>query len=325
MRLGFAVTRGVGGLEDTPLAELAQLGFGSVFIGCYEDEMRWDVERVATFARAVRAQGLPLYIVPWGYGRVFDPDPGISSLYVHVHPQTLQMNNRGRRCRKACPNDPRFLEWFASSMRTLAWLVESRGFLWDEPAMHYARGEWGCRCQYCRRLFRAAYAKEMPTTLTDEVVAFRENTLCMFMLAATAAIQGVDQRLQSHVMPTPLGARDRIYTGACDWGKLASRTTVDGISVLLGWSGTDTEMQAAIAEACEAGKSACTPQNKLLTLWVTGAPRDGYQVIETMRAAAGGGVAQLVIADYDLALQRVAVAGLIREFRQLAQRLSQRQ
>ncbi len=323
MRLGFAVTRGVEGLDDTPLRELRQLGFGSIYVGCYEDEMRWHVERVAAFARTARAHALAVYVVPWGYGRVLDPDPAITSLYVHVHPHTLQIDNRGRRCRKACPNDPRFLEWFASSMRTLAWLIDCKGFLWDEPSLHYSRGDWACRCQYCQRLFRAAYSKELPTKFTDEVAQFRQNTIAMFLLAAAAAIQSVDQSLRSLVMPTPAGAYRQLHTGADNWNLIAGSSGVDALSALVPWQNTDTAMEIAVTEACEDALAACSPHGKDVILWLTAAPRDGYQVIETLRCAAQAGAGEVVIADYDLVLQKVADSNLIPQFRRLVKRLAE--
>ncbi len=189
--------------------------------------------------------------------------------------------------------------------------------------MHYSRGDWGCRCPYCQRLFRAAYAQDLPKTLTDEVVAFRQNTISMFLLAAAAAIQSVDQHLRSLVMPTPLSAQGQLHTGADNWPKVAAGSGVDGLSVLLPWHGTDTEMEVAITEACGEANRACAPHGKEAILWLTAAPRDGYQTIETLRSAARAGVSELVIADYDLALQKVADANLIREFRRVARRFAE--
>jgi hypothetical protein len=162
----------------------------------------------------------------------------------------------------------------------------------------------------------------MPNTLTPEVAAFRRSAISMFLMAAAAAVQGVDQRLRCLVMPPPLDSRDRIHTGADDWSKLAAGAGVDGICVLLPWYGTDTEMDVAIAEVCAEADSACGPHGKDVLLWVTGTPRDGYQTIETLRSAVKHRVSQVVIADYDLALQRVAGAGLVQEFRQFAHRLT---
>jgi len=140
VKVGLSIGGGVRALERIDPRELAGLGLRSVFVACAEDEMRWHAEEAAGFTRSCQAAELEVYAVPLGYGKVMDPDPSVDSLYVREHPRNLQLDSRGRRCGKACPNSPAFLEWFSSSMRTLAWLLECDGFLWDEPSFYFARG-----------------------------------------------------------------------------------------------------------------------------------------------------------------------------------------
>jgi len=202
VKVGLSIGGGVGALDDIDPRHLAEDGFSSVFVACHERDMLWHAPRAADFARASQAAGLQVYVVPLGYGRVIDPDPSIESLYVREHPHNCQIDNRGRRCTKACPNNPSFLEWFSSNMRTLAWLLECQGFLWDEPSFYSARGGWGCRCEYCERLYYAEHECELPVDLSDSVVRFRRSSMTMSLLAAAAAIKSVDRRLSSVVMPS---------------------------------------------------------------------------------------------------------------------------
>ena len=298
MNVGIAISSGVQSLKDIDTRLLGALGFSAVFLACVEDEARWHVEEIASFVRRAKSDGLEPYAVPWGYGRLIDPDPSIESLYVQAHPDTCQMDSRGRRLRKACPNHPQFLEWFSSSMRTLAWLLECRGFVWDEPGFHHARGAWSCRCPYCRRLFRASYGRDMPHELTDDVLDFRRNSVTMFVLAAAAAIQSVDRRLQSFVMPSPRMAREQWYTGNEDIPRLAQCSGVDGLCVMVPWQEMGLDMQHAIREAAEGPVRTAHEHDKGCALWVTASPNPADRTVETIELAPKSGADAVVLSDY---------------------------
>ncbi len=308
MDVGLAITGGTESLAAVNVRALARSGLSSLLIGCYEDELRWEAERMASFVREARRHELECYAIPWGYGRVLDPDPSIPSLYTHTWPQTLQIDSRGRRCPKACPNDPRYLEWFSSSMRTLAWLLEVNGFVWDEPSFHYSRGTWSCRCQYCQQLFHGSYDMELPRRLTPEVVEFRRQSLAMFLLAARAAVQAVDRRLRSVVMPPPLGAPASRYSGADDWRLLAESAAVDAVSLLvledsLESGGGDLTLQTDVA-------SVVATRGKQLWVWVATDLAGPRSVADCKELAARLGAQQLVIADYESLVDRHGLTGL---------------
>lgn len=296
MKLGIAITGGVGAQEEIDLALLSDSGFDAILVGCYEDEIRWEAERVASFLRQARRRGLECYVVPWGYGRVMDPDPSISSLYIHTRPQTRQVDNRHRRCPRACPNNPQFLEWFSSSMRTLAWLFEVQGFVWDEPSFHYSRGTWSCRCKYCQRLFTARYRQPMPQRFTPEVMEFRRHSLSMFLLAAAAAIQSVDRRLQSIVMPPPPLSPTSRHSGTDDQRLLAASSGADAVSLLV------VEQEAVpipgLAPLYASAASVIRTAGKPLWLWVAPDQWGEDKLTEYLAMGTELGAHRLVIADY---------------------------
>lgn len=298
MNVGIAISGGVDALQDVDTALLAALGFTGVFVGCHEDEVRWQVEKAAGFVRRARADGLEPYAVPWGYGRFLDPDPSIESLYVHTHPDTCQVDSHGRRVRKACPNNPQFLEWFSSSMRTLAWLLECRGFVWDEPGFHHGRGSWSCRCRYCCRLFQAAHGRDMPRELTDEVLEFRRNSVAMFILAAAAAIQSVDRRLGSLVMPSARTPRAQWFTGNEDMPRLAQCSGVDALCVMVPWQEMGWDMEHAVREATERVGRVVRPHGKACILWLTASASPADRTVEAVRFAASAGADAVVLSDY---------------------------
>lgn len=296
VKVGLSIGSGVSALEHLDPRELAADGFASVFVACYEDEMRWHAQTAADFSRACQAAGLEVYAVPLGYGRVIDPDPSTESLYVRAHPQNLQVDTRGRRALKACPNNPGFLEWFSSNMRTLAWLLECDGFLWDEPTFYYARGAWACRCTWCQRLFHARHQKPMPAELTDEVVRFRQDALLMFLLAATAAIQAVDRRLVSVVMPTTAGGSREFGLATDRLEPLARHGAVGAISVYVPWQSAGRDLETALCSAQEEVSTVAGRHRKRSLLWIGGSPHPRDRLLDALGIAARAGVKHLVIA-----------------------------
>jgi hypothetical protein len=298
MQVGLSLAGGTPELGQVDLGRLQDLGFSTLFIGCYEDDIHWRAEEVAGFVRRARARGFQLYASPWGYGKVLDPDPALPSLYVDTHPQGLQVDNRGRRCPKACPNNPYFLEWFSSCMRTLAWMVEVSGFLWDEPSFHSSRGSWACRCQYCQRLYQASHGREMPREFTDQVVAFREASLVMFLLAAAAAVQAVDYRLESLVMPTPALPGTPVHSGTGDWNALAASSACDILSAFVPWQHHNVSLEQGLRQVQQEGQRHTQRHGKRLQLWLAASPSPRDRLLEAIQMAAKLGVERLVLSDY---------------------------
>lgn len=293
-------------MERLEPRELAADGFASVFLACYEDEMRWHAQTAADFSRACQSAGLEVFVVPLGYGRVLDPDSSTDSLYVREHPQNCQVDTRGRRVQKACPNNPAFLEWFSSNMRTLAWLLECSGFLWDEPTLYHARGAWACRCEWCRRLFFAEKQRQMPPELDNDVSRFRRETLLMFLLAATAAIQAVDRRLASAVMPT--SSASSLEAGLADdtLAPVAESTATDVLSVYVPWQSEGRDMEVAIRTTAEEARASTRKSRKPVVLWVGGSPHPRDRLLEALVVARRAGIEHLVIAGHQTLTASVA-------------------
>ncbi len=268
-----------------------------IVISCPEDEARWEAERLAAFTRAAAHAGLDRYLAPTGYGKVLDPDPAIPSLYLHTHPQTLQVDSRGRRCAKACPNDPRFLEWFAGSMRTLAWMVEARGFVWDAPSFYHSRGVWACRCSYCQRLFSAAAGQPLPRSLTPEVLDFRRRSLSLFLLAAAAAIQSVDRRLQSVVAPPPPLDPSTSTTGADDWRQLAANAGMESLALVVTPEGRGYRLPES--DLLQPHSQAAAAEGKPLWLWLATEQLHPELVHEGRILARQLGAEAVVWSDYE--------------------------
>ncbi|MCD6352274.1 MAG: hypothetical protein J7M26_09165 [Armatimonadetes bacterium] len=228
MRIGLVLTAPPEVLDQMALEALERAGVWAVFLRCFEDEVRWRAPGISNFAHRVRESHLRLFLIPSGYG-LLAPELQPSSLFLQVHPGTRQVDNRGRRLPRACPNNPRFLEWFTTSLRTLAWMIEADGFVWDEPGFHYGRGSWACRCRYCADLYAGREAEPLPTELTPAVETMRQQSIATLVGAATAAIKSVDQDLASLVLPTPSPQTGAVPTGNENWAALAQVSGVDGL------------------------------------------------------------------------------------------------
>ncbi len=293
-------------MERLDPRDLAADGFASVFLACYEDEMRWHAQTAADFSRACQSAGLEVFVVPIGYGRVFDPDPSAESLYLREQARTCQVDSRGRRVPKACPNNPSFLEWFSSNMRTLAWLLECSGFLWDEPALYFARGAWACRCEWCQRHFFAERQRQMPLDLDGDVARFRRDTLLMFLLASAAAIQAVDRRLVSVVMP--VSSASSLEAGLADdtLAPVAESSATDVLSVYVPWQSEGRDMEIAVRTTAEEAQAATRKNRKPVVLWVGGSPHPRDRLLEALTVARRAGVKHLVIAGHQTLTASVA-------------------
>lgn len=298
MQVGLCLAGGTQELNRVDVGQLADLGFTCLFVGCYEDDVHWRAEELSGFVRRARARQLQVVAIPWGFGKVLDPDPAVPSLYVETHPQALQIDSRGRRCPKACPNNPYFLEWFSSSMRTLAWMLEVSGFLWDEPSFHYSRGTWACRCEYCQRLFYASMGREMPREFGEAIIAFRESGTMMFLLAAAAAIQAVDYRLASLVMPAPSLPGSQVHSGTGNWAALAACSACDALSLFVPWQHNEVPMEQAVRDLQQEGARHAEKAGKRSLLWLAASPSPRDRVLEALACAHDCGSQLVVLADF---------------------------
>jgi hypothetical protein len=233
MRIGLMLTVPAEHLDRVPLESLQEAGLWALFLRCFEDEVRWQAPAVANFAERVAQTPLRLFLVPAGYGGLLAGEQQPSSLFLRVHPDTRQVDNRGRRVPKACPNHPRYLEWVTSSLRTLAWLIDADGVVWEEPGFHFARGVWACRCRYCQELFAGRHQASLPAELNEVVVAFRQQCIGTLLTALSTAVKSVDARLACLVLPTPAAQMSAIPTGNENWRLLAANEKLDGL--ILTW------------------------------------------------------------------------------------------
>ncbi len=307
MRIGLVVSQPASNLDLVPVGALADAGVWALFLRCFEDEVRWRAPAIDSFARSASSRGLRVFLVPAGYGGLFSPEQHPGSLFLQAHPQTRQVDTRGRRVPKACPNNPTYLEWLTSALRSLAWLVDADGFLWEEPGFYYLRGVWGCRCGYCQELYSGSEEGAMPLDLSHRVSAFRQQVVGELVATVSAAVKSVDATLASLMMPTPAPQTGAVPTGNENWRLLATRPGVDG-TVLTWPPGTPGTPMSGLVAFYDAARAWFPPKSLIVPRLVCGP--DVTELVDHLDARPEGGSAPVFKtvghAAWDLAAAHVA-------------------
>jgi hypothetical protein len=90
---------------------------------------------------------------------------------------------------KACINSRTFRDKM-SQWIDLAASTGAEGVFWDEPHLFYGeftelfgktRKIWGCTCPTCKDIFKNNFGYEMPREFTNDVMAFRQDTILNFL------------------------------------------------------------------------------------------------------------------------------------------------
>ena len=167
---------------EADLGEIAAMGCS--YINMTVNECDWFYYRKARheLRRLARDCGLAVYLNLHGFGLFATPLP--AQVYPERYPERCQRYAHGERARLACPNDLQYQAWLAEQLDGMLDELTPDGVFWDEP--HFASDgtfphNWACRCAACQEAYRTAYGGEMPATLTDDVVAFRQDSLLRFL------------------------------------------------------------------------------------------------------------------------------------------------
>ena len=180
-----------------------------------------------------RAAGLEVWIDPWAVGGVFGGET--YSKFVAINLDAREISAKGESLPAACLNHKKFRE-FMFGWIDAARELEPDVFFWDEPHFYlYPLDEmqkdktlWACRCDVCRRLFKARFGYSMPVKLNDDVKLFKEDSIVDFLktMCDYVKLQATGYRLQAKnavcFLPFkgPLG-------GIMDWSKAARIKSLD--------------------------------------------------------------------------------------------------
>jgi hypothetical protein len=219
-----------------------------------ETDLLYHREAMREVIRATHEAGMEAWLDPWGVTGIFSGET--LSRFPCDHPEAWQVLSDGRPVAAGCPNHPetrRFLmEWVKAAAETGGDVL-----FWDEPHFYYGpwrgdlSGAWACRCQHCQDRFRASTGRDLPSTLDDEVRAFRESSLLEMLGELCREGRRLGLRNALCLVPTDLeavglpelarGIRER-------WARAIGRDPEETANPLLELGVSDWEAAASLSD-----------------------------------------------------------------------------
>ncbi|GJQ58152.1 MAG: hypothetical protein D8M57_07575 [Candidatus Scalindua sp. AMX11] len=237
-----------------------------------EHDVAYHSRNMVDIVTVSRELGLEVFLDPWGVGRVFGGES--FSTFVKQFPdsrQRLSFTEGDIKVNKACLNAKPFrdamLKWIELAAHTGA-----EGVFWDEPHLYYGElsdlfGKkkivWGCTCRTCEALFRDCYGYEMPREFTEEVKAFRQNTIVDFIgfLSEASAKQGLRNSICVLPMPEP-------KYGLYQWEKIAQIENIDIFGSDPYWFCYEKEVEDFVGRISQEVVRLCERYQKEPQIWI---------------------------------------------------------
>jgi hypothetical protein len=203
------------------MESLAEAGFAGVLHTFSENDLAWYRATMGGIVAASQAAGLEVQIAPWGVCQMFGGEA--ESRFTAFNPDTGQVLDDGQATPAGCPNNPE-VRAFVRAWADAAIDTGADKVFWDEPHWvhpeHFGldQGRWGCRCRHCRaRWAERTGGQPMPTRLTPEVLAFRQD--CLVELVADLVAHCDRQGAATTVCLLPLVDGRH---GLPDWSRVAA-------------------------------------------------------------------------------------------------------
>jgi N-acetylmuramic acid 6-phosphate etherase len=281
------------------MEDLTRRGFNAVLHTFSENDLAYYRHTMKEIVDVSHASGLEVQMNPWAVGRTFGGEA--ESRFVMLHPEACQVLDDGRRVPAGCLNQSRYRaycrDWADAALEAGADLT-----FWDEPhwvvpahvGIDDPAGErWGCRCDVCRERFDG----EMPTELTDEVLAFREASLVDFLGEMVAHVRGRGGRSTICLLPAVEGAH-----GVRDWDAVASLPGLDVFATDPYWHDIDEPPGAFVERyarllADSAARAGVTAELWLPAFRLTNA--DVPDFVDGVHAAREAGIPRLWVWAYE--------------------------
>jgi len=205
------------------MKRIRAVGYTHVLHTWAEEDLQYYPDTMAEIIRLSRAEGLEVYVNPWGVGRVFGGEA--YSELVGRSPSMAQVGSDGKPRIAACPNHPDFRSYLHRWIDVVC-ATEVETIFWDEPHFDFVKGDaglWSCHCQTCQEGFQQRFGTPMPFTLTPEVLQFREDSLIDFLNEMTLHVHKFGKRNSVCMLPPWFPA------GLDDWDRVAELPAVDEI------------------------------------------------------------------------------------------------
>jgi len=159
------------------------------------------IEYTLKYAKEI---GMKVWVDLWGFGNITCHNARMSQ-FVEENYEAWQVGSDGKPTPIACPNNPKFREWFKRKIVEFVERYPVDGFLFDE--IHFDDRNWPkvwhCRCDNCRKLFKERYGKDMPLELTEEVIKFRQEIMIDFIDHLCTSVKECDRRIETSICLYP--------------------------------------------------------------------------------------------------------------------------
>jgi hypothetical protein len=280
--------------------DLARRGFSGVLHTFSENDLQWYRRQMSRIVAVSHDAGLEVQVGPWGLAHVFGGEA--ESLFAAQNPTIGQVFADGTRTGAGCPSNPAlraFVERWADAA------VESGAdrIFWDEP--HWAhpvrfgrpRDAWSCVCDACETAFRERFGHAMPHELTEEVAAFREDTLTDFVREIVAHVDRIGGRSTVCLLPSVDGLH------AVDgWEPVATAPGLDTLATDPYWSFFDRDPTAWVGEQSRRTVELATANDLTAQIWIQGfklRPDQADEIHAAVAAAREAGVTDLWTWGYE--------------------------
>jgi hypothetical protein len=183
---------------------IAKTGMNTIVLAVSEDDCSHWFPNMIHIVEEAKKAGLFVYWNFWGWGHIFGGEPSSRFLDQHIsHRQVTSSSNIP--VAAACFNDPAFSEYFLGWVRRVVHEVPVDGIFIDEPHYWYnfAETSWTCHCPNCQAIFQEKFGKMLPTTMTEEVLDFREAQLLKFTQTILETVRDADDSKQTAVVLLP--------------------------------------------------------------------------------------------------------------------------
>ncbi|QBI19217.1 hypothetical protein ER308_06465 [Egibacter rhizosphaerae] len=273
---------------------LRSRGFTGVLHTFSENDFAYYREQMGRIVEASHAVGLEVQLGPWGFGRVFGGEA--ESSWVGRNIDRCQVMSDGRVVGAACLNDPEFRAHLADWARAAVEAGADRVF-WDEPHWAHPRhvgapeDTWGCRCARCQQLFTDRFGAPMPTELTEEVRAFREDSLVDFVRELVRVVSGLGARSAVCLLP-----REDPLVGLRDWEPIAATPGLDTLATDPYWRAFGEPVEPFVGRFAAHTAALADRHERLPQIWIQGfglGPEDADEIHAAVTAARAAGVTDL--------------------------------
>lgn len=252
----------------TDMESLVEMGCTYVVHTFNENDWMFYHDTIREIVSISHEVGLEVHIDPWGVGKVFGGES--FSNFVMQNVDAMQMVSDGKPVGSACPNNPKF-RTFMREWTDAAIYCGADVLFWDEPHFYlpgWMGGRpdtWGCRCDVCKELYQARFGEELPQDETEQVRAFKEESIIEFLSELVAYAHEKGKRNSLCVLPL----RDESHSTA-DWAKLAGIKHLDIFGTDPYWFAFKKDMREFVGNSCDQVKEVCAQHGLEPQMWLQG-------------------------------------------------------